>query len=62
MTKFMNVNDSFFRIGFFSVGRAKCDIKSEQQLQVEDAYKGDQKKMFSPMDRPTLIIHAKGEF
>ena len=43
ITKFTKLNDISFRMGFVSVGRAKCDIKSEQQLQVEDEYKGVQK-------------------
>ena len=36
--KFTMVNDISFRMGFFSVGRAKCDIKGKQ-IQVKQENK-----------------------
>ena len=62
MTKFTNVNDTSFRMGFFSVGRAKRDIKSGQQLQVEDAYKGDQKGCLTPWIEPLSTFTPRVNF
>ena len=42
MAKFTMVNDNSFRMGFFSVSRANCDIKSER-LRTDETRKQDVK-------------------